>query len=140
MRKTLCLSAILILATLGMAFAPQAVIELNATSFKLGEQFIAVFRLNEPIEQEFTVYAVCVTPKGTMLNVTTLDKALKPVASNVNGLPAGFTATLARPVPKIKGEGMGECEIIVAFFDPSKPITGRPDAFLEASAKYTVTK
>jgi hypothetical protein len=141
MRKTLCMSVIFILATLGTAFTQQAVIELNATSFRVDDQFAAVFRLNESIERLFTVYAVFITPNGNMLNAMTLDTPPKPVASNVNGLSAGFTYDkLTGPVPRLKGQGKGESELVFAFFDPSKPITGRQDAFLDVNAKFTIVE
>ena len=32
----------------------------------------------------------------------------------------------------------GGYEAVVAFFGPNKPITGRADAFLDVSAKFTI--
>jgi hypothetical protein len=32
----------------------------------------------------------------------------------------------------------GSYEAVVTFFNPSKPITGRADAFLDVSAKFTI--
>ncbi|MEJ2746113.1 MAG: PQQ-binding-like beta-propeller repeat protein [bacterium] len=116
---------------------PMSILELNDASFRTGEQFVAIFKLNQPIERQFTAYAVLIMPGGKMLNARTLDVPLKPVASNVNGLPAGFTyPLLSVKVPP--GAPKGEYELVAVFFDPSEPITGRPDAFLDVSARFTV--
>jgi hypothetical protein len=110
---------------------------LNGTSFKAGEQLVATFKLNEPIEKLFTVYAVLVMPNGRMLNARTLNTPLKPVAKNVRRLDAGFTyKILSTTIPR--GAPKGHYEIVVAFFDATKPFHGRSDAFLEASAKFSI--
>ena len=116
---------------------PAAEILLNGESFSPGQQLTATFRLNEPIEKLFTVYEVLVMPNGKMLNARTLDVPLKPVAARVNGLPAGFSyQLLSTTVPP--GAPKGEYELVAAFFDPSKPIHGRQDAFLDVSAKFAI--
>jgi outer membrane protein assembly factor BamB len=110
---------------------------LNDTSFKVGEQFVATFKINELIERLFTAYAVLIMPGGKMMNALTLDTPLKPVASNVNGLPAGFTyPLLSVNIPP--GAPKREYELVAAFFDPTKPIHSRADAFLDVSAKFTI--
>jgi hypothetical protein len=114
-----------------------AVNELNGTSFKAGEQLVATFKVNEPIDKLFTVYAVLIIPGGRMLNAMTLNTPLKPVASNVNGLPAGFTyPLLSKTIPP--GAPKGEYELAVVFFDATKPYRSRTDAFLDVSAKFTI--
>ncbi len=114
---------------------PTAVLELNGTSFTVGNQLVATF--NEPIDRLFTVYAVLVMPNGKMLNARTLDVPLKPVAARVNGLPAGFAyQILSKMIPP--GAPKGGYELVVVFFDPKKPITGRGDAFLGVSAKFAI--
>ena len=117
---------------------PPAEIALNGTSFGVGQQLTATFKLNEPIERLFNVYAVVILPDGkTMLGVMTLIPKIKPVATRVPGLPAGFSRQLLSiSVPP--GAPKGEYELLVAFFDPDTKITGRQDAFLQVSAKFTI--
>jgi len=76
-------------------------------------------------------------PNGSMLDAITLSPALKPVASNVPGLAAPFTYTLlSTRIPT--GAPVGAYEIVTVFFDPSKPITGRGDAFLDVSRRFSI--
>jgi len=85
----------------------------------------------------FDAYAVVVMPDGSMLDMMTLSPNIKPVATNVPGLPAGFTyPLLSVAVPP--GAPKGEYELLVAFFDPNTKITGRQDAFLQVSSKFTI--
>ena len=116
---------------------PPAENVLNGTSFKAGEQLVATFKVNEPIERLFDVYAVLIMPGGKMLNARTLNTPLKPVATKVNGLPAGFTCPiLSKTIPA--GAPKGEYEIAVVFFDATKPYRGRADAFLDVSSGITI--
>jgi hypothetical protein len=115
---------------------PTAVIELNGTSFVPGEKLMATFKLNESITRRFTTFAVLILPKGQMLNALTLDRPVRPVAA-MSGLTAPFTHPLISGI--IPGNvPKGEYELVVAFFDPTKLITGRADAFLDVSAKFTI--
>jgi hypothetical protein len=116
---------------------PTAENVLNSTSFKAGEQLVATFKVNQPIERLFTSYAVLVMPIGKMLNARTLNTPLKPVARKVKSLPAGFTyQILSKAVPL--GAPKGEYELAVVFFDATKPYRSRTDAFLDVSAKFTI--
>jgi len=116
---------------------PAAVIELNSASFSPGEQLVATFKVNEPIERMFNAYAVVIMPDGSMLDMMTLGTKIKPVATSVPSLPAGFTfPLLSVAVPPDAPNG--EYELLVAFFDPNTQITGRQDAFLQVSTKFTI--
>jgi len=116
---------------------PPAENVLNGTSFTLGDKLTATFRVNEAIERLFNVYAVIIMPDETMLDMMTLSPKIKPVATGVQGLPAGFSRQiLSVNVPP--GAPKGEYELLVAFFDPNTRITGRQDAFLQVSAKFTI--
>jgi hypothetical protein len=119
---------------------PQAEIILNGSSFSRDEQFTATFQLNESITRPFTAYAVVVLPNGSMLNALTLDRPLEPVATNVPRLTVTdgpFTYPLINTlIPG--GAPLGNYEVVAAFFDPTKPITGRADAFLEASGPFSI--
>jgi hypothetical protein len=121
---------------------PQAEIVLNGSSFRAGDRLAATFQLNESIQRPFTAFAVVILPGRAMLNALTLDTPLMPVATNVPGLTiAGepFTFPLINAtVPA--GAPPGGYEIVVAFFTPGVPITGRGDAFLEAGAPFTVER
>ena len=110
---------------------------LNGTSFAVGNQFIATFQLNEAVTMVFNAYAVVNLPDGSMLDAITLSPQIKPVATNVNGLPAGFTyplmsLTIPPNAPK------GNCSVMVGFFDPNTAIHGPGDAFLLATAPFTL--
>jgi hypothetical protein len=110
---------------------------LNGTSFKEGEQLVATFKLNEPIERMFDVYAVLVMPNGKMMNARTLDRPVRPLARKVKRLPAGFTYQLmSKTIPR--GAPKGEYELAVVFFDATKPYRSRADAFLDVSSKFTI--
>jgi hypothetical protein len=117
--------------------APRAEIVLNGTTFSAGNQLQATFRLNESITRPFTAFAVVILPNASMLDVLTLGPRIKPVASNVPGLTAPFSYPLLNlSIPQ--GAPAGNYEVMAAFFDPSQPITGRQDAFLEASSEFTI--
>ena len=114
-----------------------AQINLNGSTFGPGAPFNATFVLNRSIEQPFTVFSVIIMPGGSMLNTMTLGPNIGPVASNVPRLDVPFqyplfSLNLPADAP------IGAYEILVAFFDPSRPITGRGDAFLEAAAPFTI--
>jgi len=109
----------------------------NGTTFLVGEHLQCYFRLNQSIQKSFTVYAVLILPNGIMLNAMTLDTPLKPVAENVPNLNAPFQfPLLSATVPS--GAPVGEYELLAAFFDLRIKITGRQDAFLQVSSKFTV--
>jgi len=117
---------------------PPAEIVLNGTSFKPGEQLVATFKLNDPVEKLFTAYAVIMMPDGrTMLDMMTLSPKIKAVVTKVRGFPAGFGCSLLSIVIPPGAPG-GEYELLVAFFDPNSRITGRQDAFLQTSAKFSI--
>jgi hypothetical protein len=110
---------------------------LNGTSFARGDFFSATFKLNSAITQPFTVFSVIIMPGGSMLDTMTLGPNIKPLASNMSRLDAPFTYPLiALNLPA--GAPLGQYEVVVAFFDPSKPITGRADAFLDVSARFEI--
>ncbi len=114
-----------------------AEIVLNGSSFSLGDRFAATFQLNESITRPFTAFAVLVLPNNSMLNARTLDTPLRPVAANVPSLSAPFQfPLLSTTIPP--GAPTGTYELVVAFFDPTEPITGRGDAFLDVSENFTI--
>jgi hypothetical protein len=117
---------------------PTAENVLNGTAFKAGEQLVATFKVNQPIETMCDVYAVLVMPpKGNMLNARTLDRPVRPLARKVKSLPAGFSyQILSKKIPP--NAPKGEYELAVVFFDATKPYHGRADAFLDVSAKFTI--
>jgi hypothetical protein len=118
-------------------YVPRAEILLNGGTFGAGSQFQATFQLNGSITQPFTAYAVVILPNGSMLNCLGLNRPLKPVVRNMPGLEAPFSYPLInRNIPG--GAPVGEYEVVAAFFDPSKPIRSRADAFFEASSKFTI--
>ena len=124
-------------ASLCHAQVPQAQILLNGSSFARGDFFSATFQLNRSITQPFTVYAVVIMPNGSMLDALTLRPKVKPVASNVPQLDTPFSyPLLSLNLPA--GAPLGNYEVVAAFFDPSKPITGRADAFLDVSGKFEI--
>jgi len=116
---------------------PAAIIAINGSSFGPGDQFAATFRLNESITRPFTAFSVIILPDGSMLDTFTLSPAIQPVASNAPALTAPFEYPLLDlPIPQ--GAPAGSYELVAAFFDPTRPITKREDAFLEASSKFTI--
>ncbi|MCX6340292.1 MAG: PQQ-binding-like beta-propeller repeat protein [Candidatus Aureabacteria bacterium] len=116
---------------------PPAENVLNGISFKVGEQLVATFKVNVPIETPFDVYAVLILPNGRMLNARTLDRPVRPLARKVKKLPAGFTYQLmSKTIPT--GAPKGEYELAVIFFDATKPYRTRADAFLDVSSKFTI--
>ena len=85
----------------------------------------------------FTVYAVIVLPDGSMLDALTLRPNVRPLASNVNGLPEGFVYTLMNlRIPA--GAPPGNYILIVGFFDPKAKITGPQDAFLLVQTPFNI--
>ena len=116
---------------------PTAVNELNGTSFGAGDQITATFKVNIAITRPFNVYAVIIMPGGSMIDAMTLSPKLKPAATNVSGLPAGFSRQLfSTRVPASAPKG--EYELVVALFDLNTKIRSRADAFLDVSAKFTI--
>ena len=116
---------------------PQASILLNGSSFKPKSLLTAIFKLDSSIQRSFTAYAVIIMPGGKMLNAGNLSSALGPVATNMPGLNAPFSSQfMSSKIPKKWQKG--SYEVLVAFFDPLKPITARGDAFLQVSAKFTI--
>lgn len=120
-----------------IVMTPQAQIGLNAAVFNAGETITATFVANEAINQAFTAFAVIILPSGSMLNAIGLNTPLAPVATNVQSLPAGFSYPLLNTSIS-QGAPLGNYVIVAAFFDPTVPITGRSDAFLEASAPFEI--
>ena len=116
---------------------PQAEIVLNGTSFGAGQQFTATFKLNEAIERRFTVFAVIIMPNDSMIDAITLSPKVKPVASNVPRLDAGFTYQLMSLVIP-SGAPKGNCSVMVGFFDPNTAIHGPSDAFLLATTPFSL--
>ena len=116
---------------------PQAEMVLNGASFARGDFFSATFKLNRSIEQPFTVFAVVIMPDGSMLDALTLGPNVEPIASNVPRLDFPFSyPLLSLNLPA--GAPLGNYEVVVVFFDPSKPIRGRADAFLDVSGKFGI--
>ncbi len=118
-------------------FTPQAQIVLNGASFSPGDSLTATFKLNESIMWAFTAFAVIILPNGSMLNALTLDTPLTPVATNVPSLSVPFTFPLINTTISA-GAPTGTYELLVAFFDPTRPITGRYDAFLVGSKTFSI--
>jgi len=117
---------------------PQAEILLNGSSFAPGAGLEARFLLHKTIDRSFTAFAVVILPDGTMLNLLTLKPKLAAVVENMPGLAAPFDFRLLASVVPVSVQS-GDYEIVVAFFDPQKPITRREDAFLDVSAHFAVT-
>jgi outer membrane protein assembly factor BamB len=116
---------------------PRAENVLNGTTFRAGDFFEARFILHESIERPFTAFAVIIIPGGKMLNARTLSAPLAPVVTNGRRLTSPLSypllsTTIHRCAPA------GPYELVTAFFDPSRPIRSRADAFLEASAHFTI--
>ncbi|MCX6353558.1 MAG: C25 family cysteine peptidase [Candidatus Aureabacteria bacterium] len=118
---------------------PQAEIVLNGSSFAPGAGLEARFMLHKTIERSFTAFAVVILPDGRMLNLLTLEPKLEAVVRNMPVLAAPFEFRLLASVVPVSVPA-GDYEIVVAFFDPQRPITGREDAFLDVSAHFTVTR
>lgn len=120
---------------------PPAQVDVSGSTVSPGDTLSAVFRTNQPISQPFTAYAVVIFPDGaTMVNVLDFSTALKPVASDVQGLPAGFEYTLINNLVIPGTIPPGRYEIVAAFFTPGRPITSRDDAFYQASVFVTVQR
>jgi hypothetical protein len=110
---------------------------LNGASFARNDFFSATFQLSRSITQPFTVFAVVIMPDGFMLDALTLGPNVKPLASNMPGLDPPFSYPLiSLNLPA--GAPLGQYEVVAAFFDPSKQITGRAAAFLDVSGKFTI--
>jgi len=118
---------------------PRAENVLNGTTFRPGDFFQAIFILHEPIERPFTAFAVIIIPGGKMLNIRTLSAPLAPVVTNGRRLaPPLSYPLLSTTIPR--GAPGGDYEVVTLFFDPDRPIRSRADAFLEASAHFTIVK
>ncbi|HQM53295.1 MAG TPA: hypothetical protein PLI86_09285, partial [bacterium] len=116
---------------------PRAQVLLNGTSYRPGSPFAATFRLNRAVARTFNAYAVVNLPDGSMLDAITLSPRIQPLATNVHGLPAGFTYPfMSLTVPP--GAPRGNCSVMVGFFAPEQPITGPGDAFLLAVAPFAL--
>jgi hypothetical protein len=76
-------------------------------------------------------------PNGALLNTLTLSPEIQSVATNVPGFAGGFSyPLLAVVVPN--GAPLGEYELVVAFFDPTRPTTGTGDAFFLVSKPFSI--
>lgn len=136
-RSAMSLCVLVAAASLCSAQQPQGQMLLNRTLLSQGDFFSAVFMLSSSIPQPFTAFAVVILPDGSMLDAVTLGPNLKPVASNMPGLSAPFQyQLLSLSIPG--GAPGGPYEVVAAFFDPSRPITGRSDSFLDVHAGFTV--
>jgi outer membrane protein assembly factor BamB len=112
---------------------------LSSAELKSGDHLEVRFVLHESIEHPFTVFAVIILPGGKMLNALTLDTPLRPVAKNVGRLQAPFSCRLlSTTVPK--GAPKGVYEVVTAFFYTGTVIRSRAEAFLEASAAFTIAE
>lgn len=124
-------------ASLCHAKVPQAEMLLNGSLFARGNYFSATFHLESSITQPFTVYTVVIMPDGSMLDTLTLGPKLNPAASNMPRLdPPLLYPLISLNLPS--GAPLGNYEVVAAFFDPSKPITGRQAAFLDVSGKFEI--
>jgi hypothetical protein len=123
-------------ATPSPTAVPQAEMRLSGSSCAPGDYFSATFRLNDAIARPFTAFAVVMLPGGGMLDALSLGSDVKPVASNVPRLDPLSYPLISLNLPM--GAPVGEYEVVAAFFDPSRPITGRADAFLDAGEKFVI--
>ncbi|MEI6632493.1 MAG: C25 family cysteine peptidase [Chlamydiota bacterium] len=118
-------------------FSPPAEMALNGSDFSRGDHVTATFVLRQSIERPFCAYAAVVLPDGSMRDAATLGAELRPVAPFMPALGAPFRcAILSAAVPGAAPEG--GYEVVVAFFDAFGAVRGRPDAFLDASARFAV--
>jgi hypothetical protein len=93
--------------------------------------------LDSPITASFTAYAAVIMPDGRMRNASDLKTALRPVVVDYPGLGMPFDYRfLSIQIPKRWPKG--EYGVAAAFFDPSKPVTVRSDALLDARATFIV--
>ena len=110
---------------------------LDSSILSPGDFFNPVFILSELINRSFTAFSVIYMPNGALLNTLTLSPEIQAVATNVPGFAEGFSyPLLAVVVPD--GAPLGEYELVVAFFDPTRPITGTGDAFFIVSKPFSV--
>jgi hypothetical protein len=112
-------------------------IMLNDASFSPGTNFSATFMLHKSIERPCTVYSVIILPSGVMLDTRTLSTNIQPVAKNVARLGWPFSHNLISTVIPLVAP-LGMYEIVVVFFDPDQPITGRGDAFLDVNKTFLI--
>lgn len=116
---------------------PHGAVVLNRASLSAGAPFTARFRLDRSVKQPFSAYAVIVMPDGAMLNAATLSSPVRPLAAMMPGLAAPFTHTVVQTdVPAVAPRG--RYAVLVAFFDPWGPVTGRGDAFFSAEAAFEI--
>lgn len=115
----------------------QAEIILNSVGYNKGDLLQATFALYQPIERPFIVFSVVILPDGkTMLNIPNLSRRLKPLVT-LNSLTAPLQyRLLSTLIPN--NAPTGWYEIVVAFFDPYKPIKGRQDAFLDVNEHFRI--
>jgi len=127
-----------LMASLCAAQVPQGQMVLNGALYIPGDLLSTTFLLGMPVTRPFTVFSVIVMPNGSMLDTRTLGAKIKPIASNVPQLNVPFQYQLLSLMLPV-GAPVGQYEVVVAFFDPSQPITGRASAFLDVSSKFNVT-
>lgn len=117
--------------------ASPAEIILNGDWLKHRDLLQATFHLNESITRPFKAYAVLVLPDGKMMNALGLNRPLKPVVANAPGLDARFDYPLInKNIPN--NAPLGRYEVLAAFFDPAKPVTGKNDAFMLAGSAFNL--
>lgn len=122
---------------------PQAEMLSSGTVFSGGDNLILKFRLNQPVNWPFKVFAVIFMPDGSILDLL----KLKPLVINKNtgpvpaatgasfGAPFEFTffnGIIPRGVPK------GSYNAAVLFFGASDVITGRDAARIDANTSFIV--
>jgi len=118
---------------------PKAEIVLNKTSFYPGDQFTATFVLHDSFRRRFNAYAIVILPDGKILFLPNLTTKVQPIVVDLPGLDAPYEYNLlSLTIPTIISSG--EYEIAVLFFDWGKQITSRGDAFLDVSAKFSITQ
>jgi len=64
-----------------------------------------------------------------------------PLRLEVSGVYVSTLVTMNYPLINTNipaGAPLGSYEVVAAFFDPTKPIHGRPDVFLDVNSKFTV--
>ena len=117
--------------------APIAEIVLNGSAFGTGETVTGTFVLYQSVKRPFQAYAVVVLPNGSMRDARTLGMNLRPLTSFMPALGAPFRyQVFSAAVPA--AAPAGGYEVVVAFFDAFGNVRSRSDAFLDASARFTV--
>ena len=72
-----------------------------------------------------------------MLDAITLTPRIKPVATNVNGLPAGFGYPLML-LKMLSVALTGNCSVMGGLFDLNMRITDPQEAFLPVATPFTL--